>query len=116
MTNMFQVHHKKYEIIRSVKNNLTDTKFVIRQPSPCSINVCRVVHVRIQVFLNSALLGGELLASCSRRFTAGERAPGSHYIGGWVGPGTGLDGVERGKFLLLTRLELRSLVLPVHMK
>jgi hypothetical protein len=28
-------------------------------------------------------------------FTPGERAPGTHWIGGWVGPRTGLDVVEK---------------------
>jgi len=27
------------------------------------------------------------------RFTPRERAPGTHWIGGWVSPGEGLDGV-----------------------
>jgi hypothetical protein len=38
-------------------------------------------------FLTLALDGG--------RFTPGERAPGTHWIGGWVGPRTGLDAVKR---------------------
>jgi hypothetical protein len=28
-------------------------------------------------------------------FTPWEGAPGTHYIGGWVGPGAGLDVVEK---------------------
>jgi hypothetical protein len=28
------------------------------------------------------------------RFIPWERAPGTHWIGGWVGPRAGLDGVE----------------------
>jgi hypothetical protein len=35
--------------------------------------------------------------------------PGIHWIGGWVGPRTGLDDVENRKFLILPGLELRSL-------
>jgi hypothetical protein len=35
--------------------------------------------------------GWEWSASCSGRFTPGERAPGTHCIGGWLGPRTGLD-------------------------
>jgi hypothetical protein len=27
----------------------------------------------------------------------GERAPGSHWIGGWIGPRAGLEAVEKGK-------------------
>jgi hypothetical protein len=37
--------------------------------------------------LTSALDGGEWSASRSGRFTPRERASGTHWIGGWVGPG-----------------------------
>jgi hypothetical protein len=30
-------------------------------------------------------------------FTPGERAPGTHWIGGWIGLRTGLDAVEKRK-------------------
>jgi hypothetical protein len=36
--------------------------------------------------LTSALYGGELSGSRRGRFTPRERAPGAHWIGGWVGP------------------------------
>jgi hypothetical protein len=51
------------------------------------------VDVQIQVFLTSALVGGEWSASRPARFTAGERTPGTHWIGGWVGPRAGLGAV-----------------------
>jgi hypothetical protein len=44
--------------------------------------------------LISALVGGEWLASRSGHFTPGEIAPGTHWIGGWVGPRTALVGGE----------------------
>jgi hypothetical protein len=52
-----------------------------------------------------------LLISHSRpgRFTPGEGAPGTHWIGGWVGPRAGLDDMEKWKFLTLPGLELRPL-------
>jgi hypothetical protein len=31
------------------------------------------------------------------RFTPGERAPGAHWTGGWVGPRAGLDAMENRK-------------------
>jgi len=34
--------------------------------------------------LTSALDGGEWSALCPGRFTPKERAPGTHWIGGWV--------------------------------
>jgi hypothetical protein len=57
--------------------------------------------VKIHIFLTSALVGGEWSASRPGRFTPGERAPGTHYIGGWVDPKSGLYDVEKGKFLSL---------------
>jgi hypothetical protein len=36
-------------------------------------------------------------------FTPGERAPGTHYTGGCVGPSAGLDTMARGKILCLCR-------------
>jgi hypothetical protein len=44
----------------------------------------------------------------------GERAPGTHWIGGWVGPGAGRDDVEKKKFLSLSGLELRPLGRPAR--
>jgi hypothetical protein len=56
------------------------------------------MDVQIHIFLTSALVGGEWSASRPGRFTTGERAPSTHWIGGWVGPRVGLDrldGVEK---------------------
>jgi hypothetical protein len=50
-------------------------------------------------FFTSALDGGEWLASRVCRFTPEERAPGTHWIGGCVGPRVGLDAVEKRKIL-----------------
>jgi hypothetical protein len=43
------------------------------------------------------------------RFTPGERAAGTHWIGSWVGLRADLDDVEKRKFLTLPGLELRTL-------
>jgi hypothetical protein len=45
----------------------------------------------------SALGGGEWSASRPYRFTPKERAPGTHWLGGWVGPRTVLDAVMKKK-------------------
>jgi hypothetical protein len=45
--------------------------------------------------LTSELDGGEWSASRTGRFTPRKRAPGTHWIGGWVGPRAVLD-EERG--------------------
>jgi hypothetical protein len=45
--------------------------------------------------LTSALGGGEWSASRPGRFTSRERAPGTHWIGGWVGPRAVLDAVVK---------------------
>jgi hypothetical protein len=47
--------------------------------------------------LTSALDGGEWSASRPYRFTPRERAPGTHWIGGWVGPRAVLDAVVKRK-------------------
>jgi hypothetical protein len=47
--------------------------------------------------LTSALGGGEWSASRPGRFTPRERAPGSHWIGGCVGPRAVLDAVVKRK-------------------
>jgi hypothetical protein len=69
------------------------------------------VDVQVHTFLTSALAEGELSASHPCRFNTGERALG---IGGWVGPRTGLDAVEKRKFLTLPGLELRPLCRPAR--
>jgi hypothetical protein len=70
------------------------------------------VDVQIHIFLTSALVGVEWSTSRPGRFTPGERAPGTHWIGGWVDLKTGLDDLEKRKFLTLPGLELRPLGLP----
>jgi hypothetical protein len=47
--------------------------------------------------MNSALDGGESSASRPGRFTPRERAPGTHCIGGRVGPRAVLDTVVKKK-------------------
>jgi hypothetical protein len=47
--------------------------------------------------LTSALDGGEWSASRPGRFTPRERAPGTHWIGGLVGPRAVLDAVVKRK-------------------
>jgi hypothetical protein len=69
------------------------------------------VDVEIHVFLISAPVGGEWSASHPGRFTPGERAPGTNWIGGQVVPRTGLDDVEKRKCLTLPGFELRPLYL-----
>jgi hypothetical protein len=44
----------------------------------------------------------------------GERTPGAHWIGSWVGPRAGLDDVEKIKLLTLPELELRPLSGPAR--
>jgi hypothetical protein len=49
--------------------------------------------------LMSALDEGEWSALRSGRFTPRERAPDTHWIGGWVGPRAVLDAVVKSKIL-----------------
>jgi hypothetical protein len=48
-------------------------------------------------FLTLVLDGSEWSASLSECFTPRERAPGTHWMGGWVGPRAGLDTVVKRK-------------------
>jgi hypothetical protein len=57
-------------------------------------------------FLTSTLAGGEWSGSRPGHFTPDERAPGTHWIGGWVDARAGLDDVKMGKFVTLPGLEL----------
>jgi hypothetical protein len=59
-------------------------------------------------FLDLGTSPGEWSTSRPGRFTPGERAPGTHWIGGWVDLRAGVD-VEKRKFLTLPGLELRPL-------
>jgi hypothetical protein len=72
------------------------------------------VDVQIHIFLTSALAGGEWSASRPDHFNPGERAPGTHWIGGWVDPRAGLDDVEKRKFVTLTGLGVQSLSRPAR--
>jgi hypothetical protein len=47
--------------------------------------------------LSLALDGGEWSASRPDRFTPQRKNPGTHWIGGWVGPRAGLDVVSKRK-------------------
>jgi hypothetical protein len=49
-----------------------------------------------------------------RPLYSGERAPGTHWIGGWVDPKIGLDEIENWKFLTLPGLEFRPLGRPAR--
>jgi hypothetical protein len=60
------------------------------------------------------LVGDEWSASRPGRLTPGERAPGTHWIGGWVGSRASLDDVEKRKLLTLPGLELWLLSRPAH--
>jgi hypothetical protein len=66
------------------------------------------------VFLISALVGREWSASRPDRFTPGGKVPGTHWIGDWVSLRTGLNYVEKRKFLTLPGLELRPLSRPAR--
>jgi hypothetical protein len=64
------------------------------------------------MYRSTVLFGGEWSSSLPGRFTPGERAPGTHWMGGWLGPRAGLYDMEKRKFLTLPGLELRPLGRP----
>jgi hypothetical protein len=68
----------------------------------------------MHISLTSARAGGEWSASRLNRITHGERAPGIHWIGGWVDPKAVLDEKEKPTFFTLPELELRHLGRPAR--
>jgi hypothetical protein len=78
------------------------------------MKACMGVDVKNHVFLTSALAGCEWSASRPGRFTPGERAPATHWIGGRVDPRAGLEDVEERKFLILPGLKLWPLGRPAR--
>jgi hypothetical protein len=72
------------------------------------------VDVWIHIFLTSALVGGERQLHAPAALPPGERAPGTHWMGGWVYPRAGLGEIEKWKFLTLPVLELRPLGRPAR--
>jgi hypothetical protein len=72
------------------------------------------VDAWINVFLILPIVGGEWSASRLGRVNPGEISSGALWIGGWVGPRTGTDDVEKRKISPLSELELRpSAVRPL---
>jgi hypothetical protein len=67
---------------------------------------------RSTFLLTSAPVGDEWSASRLGHFTPGERASGSHWIGGRVDCRASLDDTEKRKFLTLPGIELRTLGCP----
>jgi hypothetical protein len=55
------------------------------------------VEIQLHVLLTSALDGDEWSLSLPGRFTPSERAPGTHWIGGWVDPRATLNALVRRK-------------------
>jgi hypothetical protein len=61
-------------------------------------------EVQLLLFLDLGTRRGWVVSITPRPpFTPGGRAPGTHCIGGWVGPRAGLDAEVRGKILCLCR-------------
>jgi hypothetical protein len=65
------------------------------------------VEIYTALFSSLALDGCEWSASRPGRLTPGEKAPGTHWIEGWVGPEGGLDSAEKIKILPLPGIESR---------
>jgi hypothetical protein len=57
------------------------------------------VDVQLHTFFDLGTRWGEWSASRPGRLTPRERAPGTHWIGGWVGPRAVLDAVMKNSML-----------------
>jgi hypothetical protein len=66
------------------------------------------MEVYLHALLTSALDGGEWSASRCGRFTPRERAPYTHWRGGWVVPTDGLDAVVKRKIPPSTGIRTRD--------
>jgi hypothetical protein len=53
-------------------------------------------------------------ASHPCRFIPGERAPGTHWIGGWLGPRVGLDAEKRKKIIAPTGNRIINIIIIVR--
>jgi hypothetical protein len=69
---------------------------------------------RSTIILTSALVGGEWSASRHGRFTPGERASCTHWIGGWVDLRAGLGDLEKREFLTIPGLKPFKKSLPLR--
>jgi hypothetical protein len=65
-------------------------------------------------FLDLGTSWGWVTSFTPRPLYPWERAPGNHYIGGWVYPRAALDDIEKSKFLTLPGLKLQHLGCPAH--
>jgi hypothetical protein len=94
----------------SSQNQLISGNNVTVFLKPYAMKMYRGVDVQIHIFLTSALteVSGQLHAPTALprvKGTTGERVPGTHWLGGWVGPRAGLDDVEKRKILDPTRIQ-----------
>jgi hypothetical protein len=98
----------------------------LKKPRCCNVVVALIVFLTIhgkvkavcvrnwltttpwRITLTSTVVWGEWSVSRPGRSTFRERAPCTYWMGGWVGPRTSLDDVERRKILPLPVLKLRS--------
>jgi hypothetical protein len=69
------------------------------------IKVYGGVGVQIHILLTLALVGS---------FTPKPTAPNTHWKGGWVGPRSSLDDMQKKKFMAVQGIELQSLCRAAH--
>jgi hypothetical protein len=79
---------------------------IYQSPKGKVLGTYGAVDVENHVFLTSALVAGEWSASHPGRFTPGERASATHWVGGQVGPRAGVNDKERREIQPLPGLEL----------
>jgi hypothetical protein len=70
------------------------------------MKTCGGADVQTHVFLKSERVERDWSASRPGRFIPEERASGTHWTGGYVGPRASLENMENTKFLTLPGLEL----------
>jgi hypothetical protein len=96
------------------KSGVTEVRRTVKSDHPmCGYYEAREL-LKIHIFLTLALAGGEWSVSRPCRFTPGERATSTHWIGGWVGPIASLDDAEKRNYTPYRDLNTNhSVVQPV---
>jgi len=59
------------------------------------------MEARLRAFVACSLVGGIRSVSRPGRFISGEKSPGAHWIGDWMGSSAGLEAVAKKKILSL---------------
>jgi hypothetical protein len=112
-----QLRQDKHQDVRQKRQKLTSASWLRPEwggfHNPIRLNCAPFfASCRRHRVLTITCLDACRCAAYLRHFMALERALGTNWIGGWMGPRAGLDAVKKRKFLPLPGIESRPLGLP----